>query len=337
MKVKEMSWFQKGSFSDMDSVPTRVLRLGLSDRSLTWLVLAPIALYWLHSARLTTLLASSPGICQLLGVTMPLSTQSQGDAEQYVLVASLDNARNLSNILKAITFKDHAIFSATPNGLKVTVEDSKCLQANAFIQSEIFQEYTIKEDSVGFQVNLTVLLDCLNIFGGSTAPGVRLPSDPVPGGGGVVTVCKINTQEPEEPVDFEFCSTNVTNKVILQSESLKEAFSELDMTSEVLEITMSPSQPYFRLSTFGNSGSAHYDYPKDSDMMELFKCTTTQTNRYKMSLLKPSTKALALSCKVSVRTDSRGFLSLQYLVRNDDGQICFVEYYCCPDEEVAED
>ena len=56
-----------------------------------------------------------------------------------------------------------------------------------------------------------------------------------------------------------------------------------------------------------------------------------------MSLLKPSTKALALSCKVSVRTDSRGFLSLQYLVRNDDGQICFVEYYCSPDEEVGED
>uniref|UniRef100_A0A8C9Y4U5 RAD1 homolog (S. pombe) n=1 Tax=Sander lucioperca TaxID=283035 RepID=A0A8C9Y4U5_SANLU len=106
--------------------------------------------------------------------------------------------------------------------------------------------------------------------------------------------------------------------------------------SNILKITMSPSQPYFRLSTFGNSGNAHYDYPKDSDMMELFRCTKTQTNRYKMSLLKPSTKALALSCKVSVRTDSRGFLSLQYLVRNDDGQICFVEYFCCPDEEVEE-
>lgn len=64
---------------------------------------------------------------------MPLSTQSQPD-EENVFVASLDNARNLSNILKAIAFKDHAIFSATPNGLKVTVEDSKCLQANAFIQ-----------------------------------------------------------------------------------------------------------------------------------------------------------------------------------------------------------
>lgn len=65
---------------------------------------------------------------------MPLSTQSQPDDEQYVLVASLDNARNVSNILKAIAFKDHAIFSATSNGLKVTVEDSKSLQANAFIK-----------------------------------------------------------------------------------------------------------------------------------------------------------------------------------------------------------
>lgn len=66
--------------------------------------------------------------------SMPLSTQSQSGNEDYVLVASLDNVRNLSNILKAISFKDHAIFNATQNGLKVTVEESKCLQANAFIQ-----------------------------------------------------------------------------------------------------------------------------------------------------------------------------------------------------------
>lgn len=155
---------------------------------------------------------------------MPLSTQSQADDECYVLVATLDNARNLSNILKAIAFKDHAIFSATPNGLKVTVEDSKCLQANAFIQADIFQEFTIKDDLVGFQVNLTVLLDCLNIFGGSSVPGVSTalrmcyvgygyPLTLFLEEGGVVTVCKINTQEPEEPIDFEFCSSNVTNKV----------------------------------------------------------------------------------------------------------------------------
>uniref|UniRef100_A0A8C4WEX7 Uncharacterized protein n=1 Tax=Gopherus evgoodei TaxID=1825980 RepID=A0A8C4WEX7_9SAUR len=65
---------------------------------------------------------------------MPLSTQPETGDDQYVLVASLDNVRNLSNILKAIHFKDHATCFATTNGIKVTVENAKCLQANAFIQ-----------------------------------------------------------------------------------------------------------------------------------------------------------------------------------------------------------
>ncbi|KAG9488399.1 hypothetical protein GDO78_007942 [Eleutherodactylus coqui] len=278
---------------------------------------------------------------------MSFLSQSEVDEEQYVFTCSLDNVRNLSNILKAIHFKDHASCFATSNGLKVTVENAKCLQANAFIQAGIFQEFSVREDSVMFRINLTVLLDCLTIFGSSAVPatctalkmGYRGYGHPLTlflEEGGVVTVCKINTQEPEETLDFDFCSTNVLNKIILQSEGLREAFSELDMTSDFLQITMSPDKPYLRLSTFGNAGSTHLDYPKDSDLIEAFHCSETQTNRYKISLLKPSTKALALSCKVSIRTDNRGFLSLQYMVRNEDGQICFVEYYCCPDEEIQD-
>uniref|UniRef100_A0A8C3Q183 Cell cycle checkpoint protein RAD1 n=1 Tax=Chrysolophus pictus TaxID=9089 RepID=A0A8C3Q183_CHRPC len=278
---------------------------------------------------------------------MPFSTQSPASSEQYVLTASLDNARNLSSLLRAVHFQDHATCFATANGLRVTVEDAKCIQANAFIQAEIFQEFHVQEESVVFRINLAVLLDCLTIFGASSLPGTSTALRMCYRGygnplmlfleeGGVVTVCRINTQEPEDLLDFNFCSTNVINKIILQSEGLREAFSELDMTSEVLQITMSPDKPYFRLSTFGNAGSAHLDYPKDSDLMEAFHCNQTQTNRYKISLLKPSTKALALSCKVSIRTDNRGFLSLQYMIRNEDGQICFVEYYCCPNEEITE-
>lgn len=278
---------------------------------------------------------------------MAFLSQSEVEDDQYVFTCSLDNARNLSNILKAINFKDHAACFATSNGLKFTVENAKCLQANAFIQAGIFQEFSIQEESVIFRINLTVLLDCLTIFGASAVPasptalkmcyrGYGHPLMLFLEEGGVMTMCKINTQEPEETLDFDFCSTNVVNKIILQSEGLKEAFSELDMTSDILQITMSPTKPYFRLSTFGNAGSAHLDYPKDSDLIEAFHCTETQTNRYKISLLKPSTKALALSCKVSIRTDNRGFLSLQYMVRNEDGQICFVEYYCCPDEDLQD-
>ncbi|XP_074922999.1 cell cycle checkpoint protein RAD1 [Chelonoidis abingdonii] len=225
---------------------------------------------------------------------MPLSTQPETGDDQYVLVASLDNVRNLSNILKAIHFKDHATCFATTNGIKVTVENAKCLQANAFIQAGIFQEFIVQEESVMFRINLAVLLDCLTIFGTNSLPGTSTALRMCYHGygypltlfleeGGVVTVCKINTEEPEETLDFDFCSTNVVNKIILQSEGLREAFAELDMTSEVLQITMSPDKPYFRLSTFGNAGSAHLDYPKDSDLMEAFHCNQTQTNRYKIS------------------------------------------------------
>uniref|UniRef100_A0A8C6JW50 Cell cycle checkpoint protein RAD1 n=2 Tax=Melopsittacus undulatus TaxID=13146 RepID=A0A8C6JW50_MELUD len=262
--------------------------------------------------------------------------------------ASLDNARHLSSLLRAVHFQDHATCFATNNGLRVTVEDAKCIQANAFIQAEIFQEFAVQEQTVTFRINLSVLLDCLTIFDTSSLPGTSTALKMCYRGygyplmlfleeGGVVTVCKINTQEPEDLLDFDFCSTKVVNKIILQSEGLRKAFAELDMTSEVMQITMSPDKPYFRLSTFGNAGSAHLDYSKDSDLIEAFHCNQIQTNRYKISLLKPSTKALALSCKVSIRTDAQGFLSLQYMIRNEDGQICFVEYYCCPDENITEE
>jgi cell cycle checkpoint protein len=38
---------------------------------------------------------------------------------------------------------------------------------------------------------------------------------------------------------------------------MREVFAELDMTSDVLQILLSPDSPYFRLSTFGNAGTTH--------------------------------------------------------------------------------
>ncbi|KAL5017623.1 hypothetical protein ScPMuIL_007212 [Solemya velum] len=278
---------------------------------------------------------------------MALSTQEGSGDSHYVLNVRLDNAKNVSNLLKAIHFKETATVFASSMGLKVTVEDAKCIQANAFIQEGVFHEFTIKEEQLTFKINLTVLLECLTIFGSTSFPGVTTSLKMCYAGygcplvlileeDGVLTDCNIKTLEADEVLDFNFCSSNVVNKIIMKSECLKEAFNELDMSSDILEILMSPDAPYFRLSTFGNSGSTHSDFPKDSDMVESFQCSQTQTNRYKISLLKPSVKALGHSTRVSIRTDNRGFLSLQYMIKNEDGQICFVEYYCVPDEDLDE-
>lgn len=72
---------------------------------------------------------------------------------------------------------------------------------------------------------------------------------------GVLTDCSIQTQDADEILDFEFCGANVVNKVIMKAECLREVFTELDMSSEALEILLAPSAPYCRLSTSGIAGT----------------------------------------------------------------------------------
>lgn len=77
--------------------------------------------------------------------SMPLLTQRVPDEdEQYCLVASLDNVRNLSTVLKAIHFKEHAACFATKNGLKVTVENAKlkCFKNLSFRKNLLLSELT---------------------------------------------------------------------------------------------------------------------------------------------------------------------------------------------------
>ena len=40
----------------------------------------------------------------------------------------------------------------------MTVEDAKCMQANAFIQAAVFQEYQCRKSSAIFRINLTILM-----------------------------------------------------------------------------------------------------------------------------------------------------------------------------------
>lgn len=43
----------------------------------------------------------------------------------------------------------------------------------------------------------------------------------------------------------------------MNSETLKEIFSELDATSESVQFTVSPNSQHFRITTFGTSGTYH--------------------------------------------------------------------------------
>lgn len=138
-----------------------------------------------------------------------------------------------------------------------------------------------------------------------------------------------------EVLDFDFANSQIISKVILKSNCMREAFSELDVTSDVLEVAVVPpslAQPRLRLTTYGFAGTTHYDFPRDSDPVEVFECSSVDpcVARYRLSLLRPSTnRALALSSRVSLRMNERGFLSLQYMIQSSSSEASasFVEFY----------
>lgn len=266
-----------------------------------------------------------------------------------MLYVGMDNSKILINILKSVHFRDVATIFATNNGIKVTVEDSKCIQGNAFLHSTLFRQYNIKKDILSFKINLSVLIDCLSIYGtthqGSPVSLILVYKDYgstldlLMEESAVVAECKIRTMEAFEILDFDFSSSNISDKFIVKSECLREAFGELDTSSEVLEFAVLPppaEQPRLRLTTYGLSGTIHFDLPRSSDQVEVFESATAnpRVSRYRLSLLRPSTnRALALSSRISLRINDVGFLSMQFMINLPDGQVAFVEFFCVPDED----
>ncbi|CAL4141410.1 unnamed protein product, partial [Meganyctiphanes norvegica] len=260
----------------------------------------------------------------------------------YNIVCEIQTQCRIYHSMSDYHFRISEVILSTNNNRECDyVDDADVCELSRFVP----EEYEISEDMLTFKINMNALVECLNIFGGSSIPGVTPALKMCYQGygsplillleeAGVLTDCKIRTQEADETLDFNFSNSGVVNKVIMRSECLREIFSELDMSSDVLEILMSPDPPYFRFSTFGSFGVNHTDIPRDSDMIETFACTSTMSQRYKMCLLRPCVKALGAAQKVSVRTDDRGFLCLQFMIKTQDNHICFIEFFCCPDEEI---
>ncbi|XP_047365843.1 cell cycle checkpoint protein RAD1-like isoform X1 [Vespa velutina] len=261
--------------------------------------------------------------------------------DDYKLIAKLGSLKTIVNLLKALNFKETATCFATENGLKVTVEDAKCMQASAYIPGVIFVEFNLKED-VMFRINLSILVECLCMFwsninttGSNVAlemfyKGIGNPLSILIEENGIITDCSLKTHNPEELLDFHLEPENVLNKVVLQTELLKDILSELDPTSEVMELLLSPEAPFFRISTNGLAGICHIELPHDGELVDNFQCTTVATTSYRLAHIKPAMKALSYANKVSLRTDDCGLLCFQYMVKTEEGHTCYIEYYISP-------
>jgi cell cycle checkpoint protein len=108
---------------------------------------------------------------KIIKMNTTVVTRTSDESEKYLFYAKLDNAKVLHNLVKAVNFKDVAVFCALESGFKISCEDAKCTQGIAFVHSELFQEYSVKEECVCIKINLSILIECLNIFGSGSPSG----------------------------------------------------------------------------------------------------------------------------------------------------------------------
>lgn len=287
---------------------------------------------------------TEPGVSQRAGISNGTEIT---DEPVYLMSAAVDDIRDISSVLNAINFKESAIMFFTDDGMKVSIDDAKCVQGSAFVPASVFQEFNLKKDFIAFQVNYNALVECINIYGHSSPDSVTAFKMYYGGRGspltlliedsGIVSECSLKTFEAREILDFEVSPSTYINKIVMRSEFLTEAWHDLDVTKDVLLLLLSPKEPYLQLSSKSPAGTVTISFPKDSDEIEHFQCTQTQENSYQMSLLRPSIKALHISSKVSFRTNEKGTLCLQYLIRTVNGHVCFIDFLCTPNVEDESD
>ncbi|KAE9398343.1 Rad1-domain-containing protein [Gymnopus androsaceus JB14] len=151
---------------------------------------------------------------------------------------------------------------------------------------------------------------------------------------GPTTTCEIATFDAEPHLELPFDSEQMVLKIILKSSWLRDALSELDPSYDKLTFIGNPpgvpepgaqtarerqrarlqAKPILRIEATGTFGNTQMDYPNDRDVLESFECVKPVSFSYRFSHISRTVRALQTSVKTSLRIDSEGLLSLQFLM-----------------------
>lgn len=157
--------------------------------------------------------------------------------------------------------------------------------------------------------------------------------------GGVKTTAALTTYLPEIPEDIPFDRDYLPFKIIMQSRSLLDALAEISPTApKRLTFTATEGSPFLSLAGLGDFGSSTVDFARGKDLLETFNIKERWSQCFKFDFIKSSTEAMRIASKVSLRGDSQGVLSLQFMVDLEGGKRSFLDFRFVPfiqhDEEM---
>jgi cell cycle checkpoint protein len=165
---------------------------------------------------------------------------------------------------------------------------------------------------------------------------------------GVTTTCELTTYEPLPMSDIPFARDELELKAIMAATHLYDAFTELASWGPD-RISINATKSYLKLSAPGHHGSAVICFHHGVDatpaeesvddpakvrkgVLETFLVPGPSfSQEYSFSHISATRRALSSAIKVSLRGDSQGILSLQFMIENVDGQgVSFVDFRLLP-------
>ncbi|KAK0533401.1 checkpoint clamp complex protein Rad1 [Tilletia horrida] len=191
----------------------------------------------------------------------------------------------------------------------------------------------------------------------------------------VTTQCSLATFERSLNFEYTFARDTCMAQVIMKSEWLQEAIEVIDSSCTKVTLHFLPkdrggptiagprprrmkAKESFKLTADADFGTVEMDFPNEGSNMSLFLCERATVNSYRFAHLHQAIKALQVSMKVSLRTDERGLLCMQFLMPRGTGTESdptmkvigtpagasgrdghgYIQFMCCPlDEDIDEE
>lgn len=88
-------------------------------------------------------------------------SQRMIESDQFVFHCVLKDARILICLLQTINLNEDLIVMFTEKGMQFTSEKNKVFQITGYLQRELFDEFTLREESIGLKLPIKLFMDCL--------------------------------------------------------------------------------------------------------------------------------------------------------------------------------
>ncbi|KAI1251896.1 hypothetical protein MGN70_006466 [Eutypa lata] len=306
------------------------------------------------------------------------TTVGSAPPQQPLFRAVASSTRQIHQILKCISFTTKVHVHITQDGIRFAADYSRSMQGVAFLDRALFTTYTLdvpgdeaeKNTVSRFQINLSALLEALQLFGATEVAARAAKADAesyrsnlrnyrpdafshqtlgMPGTccllyeedgsplsvileeNDVKTRCDMTTYSPESPDDIPFDRDDLAFKIIMQGRWLLDSLSELaPMAPPRVTIQATPNAPYLSFTSSGPLGGASVDFSNGRELLQTFFVRERWSQIFRFDLIKSASEAMRIASKVSFRGDGQGVLSLQLMVAVEGGAMSFLDFRFVP-------